>query len=478
MNSLKGRLILAATAWVTFGMIAASFILFEVFNHHVTKQFYDELFVHLDELERLTDWKRADGPGVTRPLSDPRYDIARSGYYWEIQKADRVLARSVSLQGPALSLPEHESTDANIHTHEISGPTGKLMLAERAIWRSAEGPPVHLIMGVDRRHLQEVFSDFRSTLAWSLTALSILMVAGSALLILYALRPLKLLRDALVQVRQKKAKQLQGPFPSEVRPLIDELNGLLASTANLIQRARTQAGNLAHGLKTPLAILVDEAHRVEKQGLPQASATIIAQCRKLQTQIDFQMARARAVSMRSVPGTIANVRRAADDVANALRRLHVARGMSISVNVPEGLFVACDPQDLNEMLANIVDNACKHARSSVAITGKMTKPNGSLCLQIDDDGNGLPDEALEVVFEVGERWNSRAAGSGLGLAIVRDLAQLYDGSVELRRSEAGGLSVLISLPSADAKQNFLDEAPPSYNHRSTEKLERKDHFET
>lgn len=448
MKSLKGRLILAAMAWVTLGMIAAGFVLSQVFNHHVTKQFYDELFVHLDELDRLTNWNAKDDPVLIRPLSDPRYDVPRSGYYWEIQNADRVLARSASLQGPRLSLPAHVGMDSNVHTHEIAGPTGKLLVAERAVWRSPDSPPVHLIMGADQRHLEDVFSDFRSTLVYSLTAFSILIVLGAALLILYALRPFNVLRDALADVRQRKAKQLQGSFPSEVLPLIDELNGLLASTSTLIQKARTQAGNLAHGLKTPLAILYDEAYRVEELGLQKISATILDQCRKLQTQIDFQIARARAVAMRSVPGTIANVRRAADDVANALRRLHVERGISISVDVPDDLFAACDPQDLNEMLANIVDNACKHAKSSVTIAGQPAASDRFLRLQVDDDGKGLPDEALEVVFEIGERWDSRASGSGLGLAIVRDLAQLYDGNVELKKSNAGGLSALLTLPSA------------------------------
>ena len=451
MKSLKGRLILAATAWVTVGMIAAGAVLFEVFNQHVTKQFYDELVVHLDELERLTDWKQADGPVLLRPLSDPRYDIARSGYYWEIQNGDRVLARSYSLQGPHLALPPHEGADSDIHTHEIAGPTGKLLVAERAIWRTPEGPSIHLVMGADRRHLEKVFANFRSTLIWSLTAFSLLMIVGSALLILYALRPFKLLRNALLDVRQKKSRRLEGMFPSEVVPMIDELNGLLASTSALIKRARTQAGNLAHGLKTPLAVLYDEAHRMDQQGLQTASAVIVAQCRKLQTQIDFQIARARAVAARAVPGTVANVRRAADDVAHALQRLHAARKLVISVDVPDDLFAACDPQDLNEMLANIVDNACKHAHSSVSIQAQLTASNEVLCLQVDDDGKGLPDEALEVVFEIGERWNSRTAGSGLGLAIVRDLAQLYDGNVELRKSKAGGLSALLMLPSASLR---------------------------
>ncbi|WP_082072936.1 HAMP domain-containing sensor histidine kinase [Hyphomicrobium sp. 99] len=458
MSSLKGRLIFAATIWIAAGMVLAGFVLSEVFKQHATKQLYEEVYEHLDELLRLTDFKTGNSPHLPQHLSDPRYALSLSGYYWEIQEGDRVLAASRSLDGKILPTPPNTSTDTAIRTYEIVGPTGTVLAAERAVSISPNNSLIRFIVGTDHRHLAKMNSSFDNTLMWSLIAFGLSLILGATLLILYALKPFGELRISLGNVRAGTEKNLHGNFPSEVLPLVEELNAVLKSTSELIQRARTQAGNLAHGLKTPLAILTDEAHRIERKGLPQSAATILSQCRRMQTQIDYQTTRARAVAMRSMPGTVANVRRASEDVARALRRLHEGSGVTICVDVPEITSVACDPQDLNEMLANIVDNACKYAKAAVRIEAAGRTSDKLVHIRIDDDGRGLPPEAFEVVFGVGEQWDSRADGSGLGLAIVRDLAQLYGGNVGLQKSPLGGLSVILSLPVA---LNGVNNAAPT-----------------
>jgi signal transduction histidine kinase len=440
-RSLKGRLIAAATLWIAIGMIAAGFVLSAVFQQHVTEQFYDELFVHLDELQRLAEFPKDGRPHLQRNLSDPRYDVASSGYYWEIQKSGHVIARSSSMTGPPLSTPSDGPKDADVHTHVLQGPTGTLLVAERAVSPTTSEPPVRFIIGTDERHLEAVLESFNSTLSASLAAFGLSLVAAATLLIVYALKPLRQLRVSLFDVRAGQAKRLTGSFPTEVVPLVDDLNALLGSTSELIQRARTQAGNMAHGLKTPLAIVTDEAYRLESEGHVQSATTLLTQFRKMQTHIDYQIARARAVAMRSSPGIVADGLKAADEVASALRRLYKDKNVSIELDVPQDLRLACDPADLNEMLANLVDNACKHAVKRVRISAEDGRG-----LSVDDDGPGLPAEALEVVFNIGERWDSRAPGSGLGLAIVRELARLYGGDVILEKSVLGGLRANLRLP--------------------------------
>jgi signal transduction histidine kinase len=442
-TSLKSRLIAAATLWIAVGMIGAGIMLSAVFEHHVTEQFYDELYVHLAELQRLSEFHKDGSLHLQRPLSDPRYAVPLSGFYWEIQKKGDVLARSESLEGPPLHMPPDTPKDVEVHTHMIEGPTGPLIVAEKAVWTNPSAAPDRFIIGTDQRHLDAVVSSFNTTLAVSLAAFGLSLVAAATLLILYALKPLRQLRIALFDVRHGKARQLSGQFPVEVEPLVVDLNTLLTSTADLIQRARTQAGNMAHGLKTPLAIVTDEAYRLEDQGLDQASSTILNECRKMQSHIDYQITRARAVAMRSTPGVVAGARKAALEVASALGRLYAHSNIKIDVDVPEGPLLACDPADLNEMLANLVDNAYKHARSRVRISWVEGE---TPALAIDDDGPGLPPEAREVVFNIGERWDSREAGSGLGLGIVRDLARLYGGDVTLGASDLGGLRVELVLP--------------------------------
>ena len=445
--SLKSRLIAASTAWIAFGMIASWIVLSSVFQRHVTKQFYDELYVHLDELQRLATIDDSSAR-LRQNLSDPRYDVALSGYYWEIQQGGQVLARSASMQAAPLKTPPDGRADVGVHTHTIPGPTGTLLVAERLDWKKPEAQPVQYIIGTDQRHLDAIFDSFNATLSWSLAGLGLSMVLAAGLLILYAMRPMQELRGALARVRSGNAKALTGAFPTEVQPVVDDLNGLLTSTAELIQRARTQAGNIAHGLKTPLAILTDEAYRIGDQGSPESSQIILEQCAKMQTQIEYQTTRARVVASRFAPGSSTSLAATAAGVVSALSRLYQDRGLSIANTIPSKIMVACDSQDLQEILANLLDNACKHAKSTVQIRATNGAHGRHAEFVIEDDGEGLPPEAYEVVFNIGERWDTQKSGSGLGLAIARDLVRLYDGDIRLSQSQLGGLSATVTLPYA------------------------------
>ncbi|MGL4395438.1 MAG: sensor histidine kinase [Hyphomicrobium sp.] len=448
MSSLKSRLIAAATLWIAIGMIAAGLVLAAVFKHHVTEQFYSELYVHLDELERLTTFEASGQPHLQSKLSDPRFDVAQSGYYWEIKRAPDVLVRSASLAGPELATPQDALLTDGVHTHVIDGPTGRMLVAEKIVHKAAHQPPLHFIIGTDQRHLDTVLASFNSTLGGALTGFGLSMVFAATILIVYALGPFGQLQHALAKVRSGAVKTLDGKFPSEVVPLVDDLNSLLSATAELIQRARTQAGNMAHGLKTPLAILTDEADRIAEDGLSTSANTILLQCRKMQTQIDYQIARARAAALRSSPGIVADVNKAATEVLGAMRRLHKSANLEMTATIPAAARVACDPLDLNEIIANVVDNACKHAVSQVRLAATTDPTAKCLNIVIDDDGKGLPAQSYDVVFNIGERLDSRTSGSGLGLAIVRDLVRLYGGDVHLAKAALGGLSVVISLPMA------------------------------
>jgi signal transduction histidine kinase len=231
-----------------------------------------------------------------------------------------------------------------------------------------------------------------------------------------------------------------------VQPLIDDLNSLIAASGEQVQRARAQAGNIAHGLKTPLAILVDEAGRLKDKGDDKAADVVLDQCRRMQSQIDYQIARARAAASRGKPGTACSLTETADGVVRALGRLHVERGLTFDNRIPADVMVACETQDLNEILANLIDNACKYAKSRIALRLDDAQTDGLVRIIVEDDGPGLPPEAREVVFNIGERWDTRPGGSGLGLAIVRDLVNLCGGKIRLDQSDLGGLKVIVDLP--------------------------------
>lgn len=443
-KSLRRRLVFAAVVWIVLGVGLAALLLSAVFLKHVDAQVRDELAVHLEELEGLTVIDSAGLPTLTRPLSDPRYAQSRSGYYWEITKGTHVVAKSNSLAGGSILPHPDTSEDGKLHFHEFFGPTGELLLAEKVYWR--DGDALRFMISADRRHIDSVMRGFQTTLAWAMSAFASSLALAAVLLIVFALRPLGLLHDDLRLVRGGKAKRLLGSYPEEVQPLIDDLNAMLDASAQSVEKARAQAGNLAHGLKTPLAILTDEAHALEQSGFGGSAEVVIEQCHKMRMHIDYQLARARAAAGRAPPGTTTSVGPVVDTVARALRRLHAGRNIAIETSIGDGARVACDAQDLNEMIANLVDNACKHARSRVLVSSGRAKTDADVAITVDDDGPGLPPEAYEAVFRIGERWDSSAQGAGLGLPIVRDLAHIYGGSVELQRSELGGLRVRLLIP--------------------------------
>lgn len=446
--SLRQRLVAAAIAWIAAAVLLASFAVSAAFRDQARVQFDDELAAHLDELQRLAQIEPDGSVRLRAPLSDPLYEAPLSGYYWEIQRDGNVLARSPSLQGPLLHVPADAPQDLGRHVHLIDGPTGALRIMDRSYWPDAAQKPILFVIGADQRHLDNMVARFNKTLAWSMGAFALSMIAAAALLIFVALRPLAVLRQRLAAARVGPGKQVHGEFPAEVQPLVDELNAMIDASGNHVRQARAQAGNLAHAMKTSLAVLADEADRIEKKGLPQSAAVILEHCRRMQIQIDHQIARARAAAMRAVPGIAAPLGTAVDDVVRALARLYEEKGIEITRAVPGGVKVACDAQDLNEMLANLVDNACKHAKSAVRLS-LAGDPDGKFVdLVVEDDGPGLPPEAWEVVFRAGERWDSRAPGSGLGLTIVQELATLYGGQVSLDHAALGGLRVTLRLPRA------------------------------
>jgi signal transduction histidine kinase len=345
-----------------------------------------------------------------------------------------------------LKLPVDGGSDAQVHHHNISGPTGALLIVERLRWMSGEKEPTRIIIGTDRRLLDQVLDQFNRVLLWSLGLFSLSMIVVAGLLLAYAMAPIGRLRTAVASYRSGATSDMRGKFPDEVQPLIDDLNGLLSASGDQILRARAQAGNIAHGLKTPLAILVDEAHRLDQKGEQQSAAVIRDQCRRMQGQIDYQIARARAAASRAKPGTASSLSETADQVVRALSRLHIERGLAIDDEIPAGVMVACEVQDVSEMLGNLIDNACKHAKTRVRVRTDAEASEGFVGVIVEDDGPGLPPEAWDVVFNIGEQWDGRSEGSGLGLSIVRDLVQLYGGAVRLGPSALGGLKVLLELP--------------------------------
>jgi signal transduction histidine kinase len=260
------------------------------------------------------------------------------------------------------------------------------------------------------------------------------------------LMPFRRLRGRLMAVRAGEQRRVEGTFPSEVQPLIEDLNGLLEDREKAVQRAIATAGDLAHGLKTPLALLAREADLAGATGNRELAENIAQQVERMSRQVNYHLARARAAASGSVNAVPYPVAGCVDALVRTLLKLHADRALEISSEMGPDVCVRTQREDLDEMLGNLLDNACRWARSRIVL--KASRSDGMVVLTLDDDGPGLARDLRTVVLERGVRMDEAAPGSGLGLAIVRDLAELYGGSIALDESPLGGLRARVWLPGA------------------------------
>jgi signal transduction histidine kinase len=275
--------------------------------------------------------------------------------------------------------------------------------------------------------------------------LALLTMAAGAMFVNTALVPFRRLRARLVEVRDGRSQVIAGAYPTEVQPLIDDLNNLLEQRERSVRRAQAKAGDLAHGLKTPLAILAQEAERTRREGKAESAAILSQQVERMRRQIEYHLAQARA-SSGSTPGVRCSVRDAADGLIRTLKRLYTDRDVTFQLEIADDHFVRVQREDLEEMLGNLLDNACKWGKNRVELSTQLIK--GEILIVVEDDGPGISRSARKSVLQRGVRADETAPGSGLGLAIVRELVEMNAGSISLGESPLRGLKVSLVLPSA------------------------------
>ena len=447
-RSLRARLILGAVIWIAIGVSAAGVFISALFRQHATALVDSEMHGHLEELGTLIDVNSDGAPELYRTLSDPRFSQAGSGYSWQVSRNGKPLIKSTSVSTDDPPIPDDTLAIGEMRRHVVRNGPETLIVWESLFLPDAKAEPLRLQINVDASVVDTVFRTFNISLAVSMLLLAGALIVAAALQIGFGLQPMVHLKRALKAIRAGKETHLPRRVPLEVQPVVDDLNGLIDLNAQMVVRARAQAGNLAHALKTPLAVLTDEAYRLQTLGEEEAAQIILQQCQRMQREIDYQIARARAAASRAVPGVNSLVLPAVNNIVTAMQRLHSEKAPRIDVEVDPECVVLCDPMDLSEMLANLIDNACKWCSGRVVIGASVDGPAGQAVIAVEDDGAGLPADARDMVFQIGQRLDERVPGSGLGLPIVRDLAQLYGGEVTLKDSPLGGLHAALSLPCA------------------------------
>lgn len=486
-DSLRLRLLLGTCAWMLLSVAAAGWGIQALFQQHIQAQIQSELAIHLDQLTASIRVDDDGGLSLSTTPQDPRFDRPFSGLYWQIQAFSapkgvgaeafagaapdasqkaraateqdvaapvgmggdqdvRATLRSRSLWDTSLRPPVDFQVSGMDRLYTVSGPSGQQLLVRARRVQPSDGPWPELALRVaaDRSLLAEPISRFNAMLVLALGVLVLGMLAAVLMQVWVGLRPLGRLRRQLHAVRAGRADQIEGQFPSEIQPLVEDFNLVLQRNAQMVEHARTRAGDLAHALKTPLAVMSNAAQSRDPL-LPDLVREQVAAARR---QVDHHLAQARAAAAVQSSGMRSPIRPLLAGLIRVMQRLHAERKLDFTLDdVADTLAFKGESQDFQEMLGNVLDNAGKWAHRRVRVRAAVAD-DGCLRVCVDDDGPGLSPDQAEAVFQRGRRADERAPGTGLGLSIVRELANLYGGEVWFEPSDLGGARLVLSLPAA------------------------------
>ena len=430
-RSLHARLLWAALLPLCLLLGAGALWLQSAFVAAVERGFDQRLAASLEALVASVE-PAADGSlSLRRNLAESGYAQVRSGWYWQISDAGGVLRRSRSLWDAELTPP----ASAGPQPVDLKGPAGEPLRAlAREIRFAARTAPLRFVVSAPRSAIDTEIATFRRLLLAGVAGVLALSALALALQVRLGLRPLRRLQAQLGQVEAGARAELELPAASELAALAHKINSVLAHNQRMAARGRKLAGDLAHALKTPLALLRSDPALA-------ASGEARRALDRLEDIVQRHLAQASAQARREQAQT--ELAPLAEAHAAMFRKLHAPREVAIDLDIPDGLRARCESEDLSEMLGNLIDNACRAARTRVRMLARAE--SGALRIDIDDDGPGLDATALAQLGVRGQRLDEQS-GAGLGVSISRDIAESYAGTLEFSRSELGGLSASLRLP--------------------------------
>ncbi|WP_232631361.1 sensor histidine kinase [Methylobacterium sp. Leaf118] len=449
-RSIAVRLAVSSFLSSTAILVIAAFILTTLYRENTERAFDSRLLVFANNL--ATDLVSPSDPETRSfSLGDPRFDLPLSGWYWQVGRPDakpRDLRTSRSLVGVPLKGPDQAGT-ATIGQIRQGYGRGQddrtLRIVERDVDVGQEGRYTVRVAGPADEIVNDV-ERFRFSLFMTFGLLGFSLAVTALLQIRFGLAPLRALRTALGTIRRGEADRIDGQYPRDIAPLAGEINLLIETNREILERARTQVGNLAHALKTPLSIIVNEVGSSDAP--PELSEKIREQAAVMRDQVNYHLDRARAAALAGTLGTSTEVEPALAGLVRTFGKIYRDKDIAYEVHVQPGLRFRGEKQDFEEMIGNLVDNASKWADSRVSIsatpTGEHDYPH--LVVAVEDDGPGLPAEDRAAVLKRGRRLDETKPGSGLGLSIVADLAALYRGRFRLEAATLGGLRAVIEVP--------------------------------
>lgn len=452
-NSLSFRLIVSSAVVAIVLLVSAAFLLNGLFQQALERNFDSRLRAALDGLLANVELNPQGVLQLQGPISDNRFTLPLSGWYWQITLPDKkagelasgsLLEQRIALDAKALTQRDKDGV-ASFSTTDSQGQN--LRVIEQRLKLFGSSQDYSFVVAGNFDELKAEVSAFRRALYSVLGLLGAGLLAAILAQVRFALRPLVEMQHRLNDIRSGKIELLHDDFPQEIQPVADELNLLVQSNFEIIDRARMQVGNLAHALKTPISVLTNEARNSK---LPLA-AKVKEQLDVMRDQVNLYLDRARRAARAQTIGAATDVEPVLQSLARTLQRINQDRHLTIKVEAPSTLRFRGERQDFEEMVGNLMDNACKWAKSTVVVKAGLTANTTDdgrqwLAVTVDDDGVGIPAEKRADALKRGQRLDESKPGSGLGMSIILETASMYSGKVELSEADLGGLRVILQLP--------------------------------
>jgi signal transduction histidine kinase len=451
-SSLALRLFLPATAWTVVILVATGIILSSTYHDAVERSFDRRLGVYLRTLVADVAAPEQSADRGTPTLGEPLFELPLSGWYWQITALDAgkpEIRSSRSLWDTGLSRLRDEdattSPDGTRRGYAVGPEEQRLRLIERTVDLGEDGRYLIVVAG-DPQEIDDETRAFDRALLVTFGTLAAVLLLITMFQVRFGLAPLKRISEALAAIRAGTAERLEGRFPVEIAPLARETNALIDANREIVERARTHVGNLAHALKTPLSVVVNEAAGRDDP----LAAKVTEQVNIMRDQIARHLERARLAARLKVVGSITDIVPVVTALTRTMEKIHHGRGIAIDLDAPTDVRFRGERQDLEEMVGNLVDNACKWAQMRVSVEVVVERHGGAapatVRIIVDDDGPGLSPAQRDQVARRGLRLDATKPGSGLGLSIVLELAALYGGNLQLGTAPIGGLRAELVLP--------------------------------
>lgn len=445
--SIRARFLIVSLVSMPLALALAALFMISLFTSNLEKRLDAELGSLIGTMAAAIRFEPDGRLAPPAGLLDRRFTTPYGGLYWQIvEEPSGTEFRSQSLWDFTLPLPAKPAAGGPVRTYGLPGPDGaRLKVQERDVLVASPlgTREMRIIVAADRAPLDEASRGFAIAIAPFIVGLAAFLTAASLVQLTFGLKPLSSLAAGLDRIRERRSGRLEGALPREFAPVEASLNRLLDSQAKALDKARARAGDLAHGLKTPLTVLANDALTLRERGQADIADEIEHLVRAMRTHTEHELARSRIAASPEMRQSDGDLSKIVGEIVRTLKRTAVGERLAWAVDLPGQLLLPVDPHDLRELAGNVIENAAKWARTSVTLRWQAVGGRGVLV--VEDDGPGVDPEKIRTMTERGVRHDERVAGTGLGLSIVREICDVYGLSLAIENRQSEGLRIAVSF---------------------------------